>query len=336
MKKTAMVQRKTTIFVLLALLVAAVAIFPVLDTNTYHQLILGEALVNIIVVLGLNFITGLTGQMNLGTAGIMALGAYGSVLLRMKAGLPSLLTLLVAIVFGLIIGLALGYPSLRLKGVYLSLTTIGFSEVVRLLIANLVDLTNGTNGIKDIPPMNLFGLKLTSTKMVIWFYLVLVILLTFTAWRVVHSKWGRVFKAVRDNVEAVEASGVDIASVKIQAFTLAAIYGCIGGCLYAFLIGYVNPSQFTQDLSANYLLMMMFGGIGSVPGCIIGAATITILPELLRFLEGYYWLVFGIITLLFAIFLPYGVVSLFDRHGLITRAVKKFFAKKEAAHHGGK
>lgn len=333
MKIATVTKKKITVFVLLALLVAAVAIFPLVDSNTYHQLILGEALVNIIVVLGLNFITGLTGQMNLGTAGIMALGAYGSVLLRVKVGVPSLLTLLVAIAFGLIIGLALGYPSLRLKGVYLSLTTIGFSEVIRLLIANLVDLTNGTNGIKDIPPMNLFGLKMTSTRMVIWFYLVLVILLTFTAWRVVHSKWGRVFKAVRDNVEAVEASGVNIASIKIQAFTLAAIYGCIGGCLYAFLVGYVNPSQFTQDLSANYLLMMMFGGIGSVPGCIIGATTITVLPELLRFLKSYYWLVFGIITLLFAIFLPYGVVSLFEHNGPVARGVKKLLAKKEAAHH---
>ena len=215
MKKATVTKKKSAIFALLALLVAAVAIFPVVDTNTYHQLILGEALVNIIIVLGLNFITGLTGQMNLGTAGIMALGAYGSVLLRMKLGVPSLLTLLVAIVFGLIIGLTLGYPSLRLKGVYLSLTTIGFSEVIRLLIANLVNLTNGTNGIKDIPAMNLFGLRLTSTKAVIWFYLILVILLTFTAWRVVYSKWGRVFKAVRDNVEAVEASGVKIAPAKI-------------------------------------------------------------------------------------------------------------------------
>ena len=95
----------------------------------------------------------------------------------------------------------------------------------------------------------------------------------------------------------------------------------------------MNPSQFTQDLSANYLLMMMFGGIGSVPGCIIGATTITVLPELLRFLKSYYWLVFGIITLLFAIFLPYGVVSLFEHNGPVARGVKKLLAKKEAAHH---
>lgn len=326
--------RKTIVIsALLILLVAAIAAFPLLDGNTYHQLILGETLVNVIIVLGLNFITGLTGQMNLGTAGIMAMGAYTSVLLRMKLGVPSLVTLLAAIACGLIIGLALGYPSLRLKGVYLSLTTIGFSEVIRLLIANLVDLTNGTNGIKDIPALNLFGLKLTSTKMVIWFYLIAVILLTFTAWRIVHSRWGRVFKAVRDNVEAVEASGVNIASVKIQAFTMAAVYGCIGGFLYAFLVGYINPSQFTQDLSANYLLMMMFGGIGSVPGCIIGATAITVLPEALRFLKEYYWLVFGIITLLFAIFLPHGFVSLFQRDGVIARTFRKL-SRKGGTHDG--
>lgn len=322
-------RKKIATAVSLTLLVALVALFPILDGNTYHQLILGEAMVNIIVVLGLNFITGMTGQMNLGTAGIMALGAYSAILMRIGLGLPSLVTFLVAILMGLLIGLLLGYPSLRLKGVYLSLTTIGFSEVVRLVIANWVDLTNGTNGIKDIPPISLFGFQLASTREVLWFYLGILIVLVFTAWRLVHSKWGRVFKAIRDNVEAVEACGVNIATVKITAFTLATVLGALGGCMYAYLVTYINPSQFTQDLSANYLLMMMFGGIGSVPGCVIGATVITVLPELLRFLKTYYWLVFGIIVLLFVIFLPYGFVSLFDRHGLLARLLRKL-RKKEA------
>lgn len=299
--------------------IAVLAVFPLLDSNTYHQLILGEALVNLVVVLGLNFITGLTGQMNLGTSGIMALGAYTSVLLRVRCGIPVMVTLLASIAVGYLIGILLGYPSLRLRGVYLSLTTIGFAEIVRLVIANWVDLTNGTNGIKDIPPINLFGLKLDTTAKIVWFYLFIAVVMTIIAYRLVNSRWGRVFKGIRDSADSVEASGIDIADLKIKAFTLASIYNAIGGWMYAYLVGYINPSQFTQDISTNYLLMMMFGGIGDVIGSVIGAFTITILPETLRFLEDYYWLVFGIITLFFAIFFPYGVVSMFRKDGIIGR-----------------
>ena len=199
---------------------------------------------------------------------------------------------------------------------------------MRLVISNWVDLTNGTNGIKDIPYINLFGLYLSSTKRIIWFYLIVVVILVLTASRIVNSKWGRVFKAIRDNVEAVEASGVDIADLKIKAFTLATTFGSLGGCMYAYLISYVNPTQFTQDVSANYLMMMMFGGIGNVAGCIIGATSITVLPELLRFLKSYYWLVFGIITLLFAIFLPYGFISLFAKNGPIMNFIRKHRKEK--------
>lgn len=308
-----MKNKKTIKIVLAVLLVAILLIFPVVDKNTYHQLAMAQTLVNIIVVLGLNFITGLTGQMNLGTAGIMALGAYSGQLMVQKLGMPTILTIPVAIVMGVLIGYALGWPSLRLKGVYLSLTTIGFGEIVRLVITNWADFTGGTTGIQNIPSLNLFGLELDKTWKLAIFLVIVCALLVFTAYRIVASKYGRVFKAIRDNIEAVEACGIDVSSLKIKAFTSAAIFGCIGGCFYGFLMAYLNPTQFTQDLSANYLLMMMFGGIGSVPGCVVGATAVTLLPEVLRFTEEYYWLIFGIITLLFVIFLPYGFISLFQK-----------------------
>ena len=315
--------KKTVRNCILVLLLLVLILIPVFDKNTYHHMILGQTLVNIVVVLGLNFITGLTGQMNLGTAGIMAFGAYTSSILSVKTGIPVLICMAAAIVVGYCIGWVLGYPSLRLKGVYLSLTTIGFSEIVRLICTNWVSLTGGTTGVQNIPVINLFGIKLDQTYKVYYFYLALVVILVFISYRIVHSKFGRVFKAIRDNVEAVEASGINIANLKIKAFTLAAIYGCFGGAMYAHLMGYINPTQFTQDLSANYLVMMVFGGIGTVSGCILGASTITILPEILRFLETYYWLVFSVITLIFVIFLPNGVVSLFRKGGLVYRWVHK-------------
>ena len=312
--------------VLLAVLLAVLIVFPMSYDNAYVHILLSQTLVNIVIVMGLNFITGLTGQMNLGTAGIMALGAYIAALTSTRLGTSPWIGFLLAIVMGVAIGWVLGYPSLRLKGVYLSLTTIGFSEIVRLVLTNWVELTGGTMGVQGVPHINLFGYMLVTSRKVYYLYLVVVILLAFTAWRIVHSKWGRVFKAIRDNVEAVEACGIDIAKLKIQAFTLATVFGCLGGAMYAYLMGYINPTTFTTDLSANYLIMMMLGGIGSVVGNILGATMITLLPEMLRFLGTNYWLYFSIIALLFAIFLPNGLVSLFTKEN---RLGMFWMAKKE-------
>lgn len=302
-----------------------VFLIPIVDGNTYHHLILCQTLVNLVIVLGLNFITGLTGQMNLGTAGIMALGAYTAALGSTKFGIPVWGGFVLTIIVGLIIGKALGYPSLRLKGVYLSLTTIGFSEVVRLILTNAADFTGGTMGVRDIPWISIFGIELNTPFRAFFLYYAIAAVLTFTAYRVVKSKWGRVFKAIRDNIEAVEASGIDVAKMKILAFTLATVLGCLGGTMYAHLMGYINPTTFTQDLSVNYLAMMMLGGIGSVAGNIIGSVIVTIVPEVLRFMENYYWLTFSAIALLFAIFLPNGIVSLFSKD----KPLGRFWRKKK-------
>ncbi|MFR9191231.1 MAG: branched-chain amino acid ABC transporter permease [Anaerotruncus massiliensis (ex Togo et al. 2019)] len=142
--------------VLLAVLLAVLIVFPMSYDNAYVHILLSQTLVNIVIVMGLNFITGLTGQMNLGTAGIMALGAYIAALTSTRLGTSPWIGFLLAIVMGVAIGWVLGYPSLRLKGVYLSLTTIGFSEIVRLVLTNWVELTGGTMGVQGVPHINLF------------------------------------------------------------------------------------------------------------------------------------------------------------------------------------
>lgn len=288
-----------------------VALLPNFLSNNYHLNLLIQVLINTIIVAGLNFITGLTGQMNLGTAGIFAMGAYTSALLSTKLAINPWLGLLAAIAMGLVIGIALGYPSLRVKGVYLSLTTIGFSEIVRILITNMSDVTGGALGVSGIPAFSIFGFQFNTNRRVFYLYLALAVLLVLIAWRIVNSKWGRAFKSIRDNAEAVEAVGLNISTLKIMAFTLAAVFGCIAGSLYAHYIGFINPSAYNLEFSINYVVMLIIGGVGSVPGNILGAALITLVPEGLRFMENYYWLVFSVITLLFVIFLPNGIVSLF-------------------------
>ena len=286
-------------------------IVPLIVTDNYNRGIFIMALINIIVVLGLNFITGLTGQMNLGTAGIFAVGAYTTALLTTKAGVSPWLTIIASIVMGLVIGVGLGFPSLRVQGVYLALTTIGFAEIIRILISNF-KFTNGIMGIRNIPSFSIGGYVLDNELSLYYLYLVFVIIMGIIAYRITNSKWGRLFKAIRDNYEAVQACGVNIAKPKIMAFTLAAIYGCVAGSLYAVHMEFITPSVFTFDLSTTFIIMMMLGGIGSVPGAVLGAIVCTILPEKLRFLGNWYWIVFSIIILLIILFRPNGVISFFD------------------------
>ncbi len=300
-------RRQNIIFLLILFALAAAA--PLIVTDSYNRGVFTIILINSITVLGLNFITGLTGQMNLGTAGIMAIGAYTSALLSVKAGVSPWLTLIVSMVMGLAIGLGLGYPSLRVQGVYLALTTIGFSEVVRMLLSNF-QWTNGIRGVNGIPNLNLPGLDGGDPLIRYYIYLALVVIAVTIAFRITNSKYGRLFKAIRDNYEAVQACGVNIATPKIMAFTLAAVYGCIAGSLYALHMGFISPSVYTFDYSTTFVVMMILGGIGSVPGCVLGAIICTILPEKLRFLGNWYWIVFSIIILLMILFRPYGLISL--------------------------
>ena len=178
------------------------------------------------LVLGLNFITGLTGQMNLATAGMLALGAYTYGVLTTTGGWEPWVALFALFAVGLALGRCLGFPSLRLKGFFLSLTTIGFTEIVRLLASNLADVTGGTMGLSNIPHLSFFFAFADKNS---YFYLNLIftVILTLIAIHIVYSKWGRAYKAIRDNVEAAEADGIHISKLKIQAFTLASIYAVI-------------------------------------------------------------------------------------------------------------
>lgn len=294
-----------------ACLVAVLVLtLPSLLNNDYYLNIACQILIYLIAVCGLNFITGLTGQMNLGTAGMFALGAYTSGLLNVKLSISPWVGLVAALGVGWLIGKCLGYPSLRLKGVYLSLTTIAFTEIVRMLLNNLQPVTNGAQGLRGIQRYTLFGYSIRGQEAFYYFILVITSVVIFISWRICNSKWGREFKAVRDNIDAVESCGIDVAKVKIRAFTLAAMLGCFAGALYAHMVGYINPETFTVDMSTNFVFMLMVGGIGSVFGNVIGAVTVTLLPELLRFLGRYYYLVFYTTVLLCALFLPKGLISL--------------------------
>ena len=291
----------------------AALLLPQVVTNTYFVTMFCLALIYIIIAFGLNFITGMTGQMNLGTAGIYCLGAYTSALLTTKAGISPWLGLIAVVAMGFLIGVGLGYPSLRLEGVYLSLTTIAFGEVVRLLVNNMTNFTGGAQGVRNIPPFTIFGYAIASKVQNYYFILEFVVLFAIISYRIMHSKWGRAFIAIRDNIEAVETCGIDTAQIKIIAFTLAAIFGCVAGGLYAHYSTYINASTFTLNLSVSFVVMIMVGGIGNMWGCILGAVIVSMLPEFLRFLGEYYQISYSTIILLCAVFLPSGIINTIKR-----------------------
>ncbi len=301
--------------------------------SLYVQTVIDKLLINIILVLGLNFITGLTGQMNLGTAGIFALGAYAYGILTVDMGVLPWLALGVVVVLGILIGRTLGYPSLRLQGFYLSLTTIGFSEIVRLFITNLSELTGGVNGLNGIRKVGLWFYQFVNYFDYYYVLLFFCVAATLIAHRLVHSKWGRAFKSIRDNDAASEALGIKISTLKIQAFTLTSLYACIAGALYAGMTGYINPMSFTIPEAQNYLAMLMIGGIGSVPGNVLGAILVTTLPEFLRSLGNYYWLVFCVVCLVMAVLVPHGLYPLI-RSGVLS-LYKRLTRKGGAGQHAG-
>lgn len=301
-------KKKTQIFGL-AVLLEFMLLLPLMSSSNYFLFLMLQVFINTIIVMGLNIITGLTGQMHFGTGAIFSLGAYSSAIVTTKLGVSPWIGLLCAIVMGLIVGIGLGYPGLKVRGVYLWLITIAFNQVVNLLERNMVDLTGGTQGIRGIPYFSLFGKELSGSREIYYLYLALTIFMIYLAWRICHSRFGRTFRAIRDNEDSMSANGIDIAQKKILAFIISTVFACFAGSLYAHCYNYITPNAFA-DLSTNYLVMMMVGGIGSIPGCAIGAAVITLLPEYMRGLQQYYWLIFSVVTLLMTIFTPKGLISM--------------------------
>lgn len=327
LKKNTKVNLRTPIALGVSALIIAAAVLLFANSNSYVQSVMNMLLYNIVIVLGLNFITGLTGQMNLASAGMVALGAYTYAILTTTYSWEPWVALFALLAVALAMGLGLGYPSLRLKGFFLSLTTIGFSEVIRLLASNLADLTGGTMGFSNIVRLPFF-FNLSDKNSYFYLNLIFTVLLVAVALIIVNSKWGRAFKAIRDNAEAAEAGGINVSRLKIQAFTLASIYAVVAGCMYAGYNTYLNPSGFTIQYSQNYVAMLMIGGLGSVPGNLLGATLVTVLPEFLRDFGDYYWIVFSTICLVMAILLPDGLWSLVQK---FWRYIKRKSAKKSEA-----
>lgn len=238
----------------------------------------------IILTLSLNLILGYTGIPALGHIAFACVGAYTSSLLALNYGISPWIGLFIGACFASILGLVIGFPSMRLKGDYLALATFGFGVIIYSISKNWVDLTRGPMGLPGIPKFSILSFELQ----LVWAYLILVIVFvfitTFVINRIVDSPFGRILRSIREDEIASLSIGKNINKYKLIVFVVGAFFAGIAGSLYAHYITFIDPSSFTVMESIAVLLMVVFGGMGNIKGSFIGALILVIFPEMLRFL----------------------------------------------------
>ncbi|MBJ6800079.1 branched-chain amino acid ABC transporter permease [Geomonas propionica] len=282
------------------------------SVDPYMLQILVNVGIAIVLALGLNVITGLTGQLSLGHAAFMSIGAFTSAMVTIKTGLPFFANLAVTGVVTAIVAAAIGFPILRLTGDYLAICTLGFAEIVKVFFLNF-EPTNKALGL-TVPQAK------TSIPMPIYVWVVAIlaiILVTF----VQNSRFGRALKAIREDEIAADAMGINTARYKIQAFALGSFMAGIGGGLYAHFLSYINPSDFGFLKSVDILAMVVLGGLGSVPGAVIGSSVLASAPEFLRFMSQYRMLVYGALLVFLMVFRPNGLLGGVNVTELLLRAI---------------
>lgn len=286
---------------------------PFLFTSSYMHQILNMMLINGIITIGLYVIFGLTGIFSIAQAAFWGIGAYTSALLATRLGLPWYVGFVAAPLVAAVFGVLLGMPTLRLKTHYLTMATIGFAEVVRQVEVNWMGLTEGPNGIRNIPAPDLGFIVLNTPRKYFYLGLVMLGLIVLLANRLRASRLGRAMEAVRDDELAAEAMGVKLTPLKILAFALSAAFAGLAGAMYAHLIGYISPDVFHMEVAIQVLAMLLIGGRASPYGAILGAAAITVLPELLRGLEDWWAIIYGLVVIAILAFAPRGFLGLIQQ-----------------------
>lgn len=289
-----------------ALIVAAVVLAFGVTDNYWLQIIV-NAEIMVIAAAGLYVTFGLSGQVSLGQAGFYALGGYGTGLLISHFGMPFLFAMIAGVALAALIGLALGIPALRLKGHYLALVTLGFGQIIALILINWTWLTGGANGVRGIISPLIGSFELATVAHWAVFIGLLAVAAVYIVHRIHHSSYGRVMRAVRDNDSAAAAMGVSLPRVKVLAFTIGAAFAGLAGALNAGFVTYISPGTYTLQLSVTMLSMVVVGGAKSPWGAVAGAFLLTFLPELLRDLQDYYLLFYGALLLVMVAFVPQGI-----------------------------
>ena len=269
-------------------------------------------LVFIIATMGLNLTVGYAGQKSLGHAAFFGIGAY-TVAIFLKAGLSFWLGLPVAALFCFVVGLALGFPALRVQTIYLAFATLGFNTALWMVMRNEEWLTGGTFGINNIARPSLGSISFDGNLAYYYLVLCFTIVLALLLWGLLRSPWGKAFTALRDNAIRAESLGIDTRSYTLLSFAIGAVYAGVAGGLYASQVQFIDPALFTVGASIMMYLMVVVGGPGYLLGPVLGSAVGVVLPEWLRFAQAWYLFVFGAAVVVLMIWLPDGLLSIPDR-----------------------
>lgn len=302
--------RKLAVIAGLALLCA----LPLVVQDDYFLRLINMGIIYAILAVSLNFVLGYAGQISLGHAGFFGIGAYTAAI--MTHGSSGEMFWPAFIASGITAGIAgaiIGIPALRLKGHYLAFGTLGFGEIVRIVLYNWREVTRGTDGISGIPSPKLFGFEFDTDQKYYFLVLAVLALVLVASYRTQRSKFGREFAAIRDAEMAAGTTGVNVTRMKILAFVISSVIAGFAGALYANLVGFLSPDTFTFEVTAQVLSMVLIGGMGTTFGPVVGAIFIMALPEMLRVSKEYYQVIYGAGVAFTVLFLPQGILGLFNR-----------------------
>jgi branched-chain amino acid transport system permease protein len=298
--------------------------------DEYTAQIITFAGINVVIALSLNLISGFTGQLALGHAGFMAIGAYATAVLLMNSGFQKMfqkiflaipliggwmvkanLQILPAILCGglltALFGFVIGFPTLRLKGDYLAIVTLSFGEIIRVIMINTEKITGGAAGLKGIPPFT-ESISLSPMVSFIWVYIFMILTVVMIG-NLIRSSQGRAIISIREDEIAASSMGVNVFYYKMFSFTISAFIAGVGGGLYALFFGYLNPTMFNFQKSLDFLVIVVVGGMGSITGTLITGFVLTYLQEFLRFLQDYRLVIYPLLLIFIMLFRPSGLMG---------------------------
>lgn len=293
---------------LIGLIVLSIAL-PLIVNNPYILQVLTNAWLLGMVALSVTLVTGTAGQTSLGQAGFMAIGAYTSALLTLRLHWPFELALISAALVTALLGTLLVLPAFRLRAHYVAIATLAVGEIVNQVILNWEAVTNGANGLTNIPPPTFLGIQAITAQQVYWYALALLLIVALVQWRLVCSSLGRVWRALREDEVAAQAYGIGLYRYKALAFAVSAFIAGLSGAFSAHMYTYIDPQSFTSTTSTLVLTMAILGGLGNIAGAVLGSLALTILPELLRGLLNYRYILYGLVLVLLIRFRPQGLLG---------------------------
>lgn len=289
----------------LALMVAFLVYLP-LSSSRFTQEIMTNMFFYVVVCLGLNIIVGFAGLLHLGYAAFFAVGAYVTGIMSATYGINFWVTLPFSIVAAIIAGLAIGAPTLRLRGDYLAIVTLGFGEIIRFTVRN-IGITGGAVGLIGIERPVFFGIVLNQISHFYYMFFILAMIAIFVSYRLHDSRLGRAWQYIREDEDAAAAMGINVVSTRLSAFIIGSCFGALAGSFFAAKMTAISPDSFMFIHSVMILLAVVLGGMGKIPGVVLGAIIVTLFPEISRDIGQYRLIIFALVLLMLMLYRPQGL-----------------------------